>query len=60
MLDRSRLSGGGKHGEPSVTWFDVDDGTVLPLAADSQAFVEGLVAATSLESDNSDGNGSAS
>ncbi|MZF91067.1 SMI1/KNR4 family protein [Streptomyces sp. SID5643] len=52
--------GCGKHGEPSVTWFDVDDGTELPLAADFQAFVEGLVAATSLDSDDSDGDRSAS
>ncbi|KUM67070.1 SMI1/KNR4 family protein [Streptomyces griseorubiginosus] len=50
----------GKHGEPSVMWFDVDDGTELPLAADFQAFVEGLVAATSLDSDGSDGDRSAS
>jgi hypothetical protein len=38
--------GCGKHGEPSVTRFDVDGGTELPLAADFQAFIEGLVAAT--------------
>ncbi|MEU4083966.1 hypothetical protein [Streptomyces aureus] len=45
----------GEHGEPSVTPFDADDGTELPLAADFQAFVEGLVAATSLDSDDSGG-----
>lgn len=44
-----------KDGEPSVTWFDVDDGTELPLAADFRAFAEGLVAATSLDSGDSDG-----
>ncbi|QNP74493.1 hypothetical protein IAG44_36915 [Streptomyces roseirectus] len=27
-------------------WFDVDDGTELPLAADFRAFVEGLAPAT--------------
>ena len=52
--------GCGKSGEPSVTWFDVDDGTELPLASDFQAFVERLVAATSLDSDDSDGDRSAS
>ncbi|WP_406439754.1 SMI1/KNR4 family protein [Streptomyces sp. NBC_01613] len=41
----------GKRGEPSVTWFDVDDGTELPLAADFQAFVERPAAATSLDSE---------
>jgi hypothetical protein len=50
----------GKRGEPSVTWFDVDDGTELSLAVDFQAFVERLTAATSLDSDDSDGNRSAS
>nr|WP_202542546.1 SMI1/KNR4 family protein [Streptomyces sp. SID2563] len=46
----------GRQGEPSVTWFDADDGTELPLAADFRAFVEGLVAAESLDSDDRDGN----
>lgn len=50
----------GKRGEPSVSWFDVDGGTELPLAADFQAFVERLVAATSLDSDASDGDRPAS
>jgi hypothetical protein len=50
----------GKRGEPSVTWFDVDEGTELPLAADFQAFVERLAAARSLDSDDADGGGSAS
>ncbi|MGX1541448.1 SMI1/KNR4 family protein [Streptomyces adustus] len=50
----------GKDGEPSVTWFDVDDSTELPLAADFQAFVERLTAAVSLDLDHTDGNPSAS
>ncbi|MFJ8768804.1 SMI1/KNR4 family protein [Streptomyces clavifer] len=50
----------GRRGEPSVIWFDVDDGTELPLAADFQAFVERLTAATSLDCDHTDGNPSAS
>lgn len=45
----------GKHGEPSVTWFDVEDDTELPLAADFKTFVERLVAATSLDSGASEG-----
>jgi hypothetical protein len=52
--------GCGRRGEPSVTWFDVDGGTELPLAADFQSFAERLVAATSLDSDDSVGNRSAS
>ncbi|MFE9059569.1 SMI1/KNR4 family protein [Streptomyces sp. Alain-F2R5] len=50
----------GKGGEPSVTWFDVDGNTELPLAADFQTFIERLTAATSLDLDDSDGNRSAS
>ncbi|WP_328315497.1 SMI1/KNR4 family protein [Streptomyces sp. NBC_00388] len=42
----------GEQGEPSVTWFDVEANTELPLAADSQKFVERLAVATSLDSDN--------
>ncbi|MER5888743.1 SMI1/KNR4 family protein [Streptomyces sp. NPDC001941] len=52
--------GCGKLGEPSVTWFDVDDGTELPLAADFRAFVERLAPAASLDSGGSDGDPSAS
>lgn len=50
----------GKRGEPSVTWFDADDGAELPLAADFRSFVERLDAATSLDSIGPDGNRSAS
>ncbi|MGW6790566.1 SMI1/KNR4 family protein [Streptomyces chartreusis] len=50
----------GQQGEPSVTWFDVDDGTELALAADFQRFVERLTAAASLDRDDADGSGSAS
>jgi hypothetical protein len=36
----------GREGEPSVTWFDTDFGTELPLAADFRSFVEGLTASS--------------
>ncbi|MFI1469014.1 SMI1/KNR4 family protein [Streptomyces wuyuanensis] len=39
----------GNRGEPCVTWFDVDDGTELPLAADFRTFVERLTASESLD-----------
>ncbi|WP_406346809.1 SMI1/KNR4 family protein [Streptomyces sp. NBC_00648] len=48
----------GERGEPSVTWFDVDTDTELPLATDFQTFVERLAAAASL--DDADGSRSAS
>lgn len=38
----------GRRGEPSVTWFDVEDGTELPLAADFRTFAERLTASASL------------
>ena len=50
----------GQGGEPSVTWFDVDGDTELPLAADFRTFVERLTAATSLDLDDADGSPSAS
>ncbi|MFF9070486.1 SMI1/KNR4 family protein [Streptomyces sp. NPDC014891] len=50
----------GKFGEPSVTWFDVEGNTELPLAADFQAFIERLTAAAPLDLDHTDGNPSAS
>ncbi|WP_405910089.1 MULTISPECIES: SMI1/KNR4 family protein [unclassified Streptomyces] len=42
----------GERGEPSVTWFDVDGNTELPLAADFRTFVERLTAAASLDLDD--------
>ncbi|MGW1819342.1 SMI1/KNR4 family protein [Streptomyces sp. NPDC002125] len=47
----------GKQGEPCVTWFDVEDGTELSLAADFRTFAERLTAAGSLGSgpDRTDG-----
>ncbi|MFD6421271.1 SMI1/KNR4 family protein [Streptomyces sp. NPDC060198] len=48
----------GERGEPSVTWFDVDTDTELPLATDFRMFVERLAAAASL--DDADGSQSAS
>ncbi|MFJ6686685.1 SMI1/KNR4 family protein [Streptomyces werraensis] len=50
----------GERGEPSVTWFDVDGNTELPLAADFQTFVERLTAAASFDPDDADGSRSAS
>lgn len=32
----------GRHGEPSVAWFDADDDSELTLAPDFRSFVEGL------------------
>ncbi|GAA2753356.1 SMI1/KNR4 family protein [Kitasatospora cinereorecta] len=40
---------GGRHGEPSVTWFDADDNSELALAPDFQSFVEGLTSASRFE-----------
>ncbi|MFF0556298.1 SMI1/KNR4 family protein [Streptomyces sp. NPDC004266] len=37
----------GADGEPSVTWFDADDASELPLAGDFRTFVEGLRASAS-------------
>ncbi|GAA3485670.1 SMI1/KNR4 family protein [Streptomyces yanii] len=50
----------GENGEPSVTWFDMDRNTELPLAADFRTFVERLTAAASLDPDGEDGGRSAS
>ncbi|RSS64669.1 SMI1/KNR4 family protein [Streptomyces sp. WAC07061] len=41
--------------EPSVTWFDVDDSSELPLAVDFRAFVERLTAAAALDLHHPDG-----
>ncbi|MGC4951248.1 SMI1/KNR4 family protein [Streptomyces sp. DT224] len=45
----------GRHGEPSVTWFDADDPSELTLAPDFRSFAEGLTSASRFESMNSDG-----
>ncbi|MFD9635196.1 SMI1/KNR4 family protein [Streptomyces violascens] len=34
----------GRHGEPTVTWFDTDTDTELALATDFQSFLEGAPA----------------
>ncbi|MEU3746480.1 MULTISPECIES: SMI1/KNR4 family protein [Streptomyces] len=51
----------GRDGEPSVTWFDVEEGMELPLAPDFRTFVERLAPATSFDtgadSDAGEGNG---
>ncbi|MER5204933.1 SMI1/KNR4 family protein [Streptomyces sp. NPDC002825] len=39
----------GADGEPSVAWFDPDEGSELPLAGDFRSFVEGLRAAASFD-----------
>ena len=39
----------GRHGEPSVTWFDTEFETEVPLAADFRSFVEALVPADDSE-----------
>ncbi|WP_051716458.1 SMI1/KNR4 family protein [Streptomyces sp. NRRL F-5727] len=49
----------GPSGDPSVTWFDVEDGLELPLAADFRTFVERLASAASLDPDDADGDCSA-
>ncbi|MFJ4797136.1 SMI1/KNR4 family protein [Kitasatospora purpeofusca] len=44
----------GRHGEPSVTWFDADDDSELALAPDFRSFVEGLTSAGGFDSAESD------
>ncbi|MEU5655152.1 SMI1/KNR4 family protein [Streptomyces sp. NPDC047737] len=39
----------GAHGEPSVTWFDADDRTELPLATDFATFVGHLTSDSSFD-----------
>ncbi|MGW2207063.1 hypothetical protein [Streptomyces sp. NPDC001774] len=53
---KNTTSGGGS----SVSWFDVDDGTELPLATDFTEFVARLTAAASFDLDVADGSRSAS
>lgn len=43
----------GRHGEPSVTWFDTELESELALASDFRTFVEGLIPAGSSGSDAS-------
>ncbi|MFJ6632417.1 SMI1/KNR4 family protein [Streptomyces sp. NPDC091376] len=50
----------GEQDEPSVTWFDVEGDTELPLTSDFTAFVERLTAAASLDLDDAEGSRSAS
>ncbi|MFB7328695.1 SMI1/KNR4 family protein [Streptomyces sp. NPDC056190] len=42
----------GRHGEPSVTWFDADRNEELALAPDFRSFVEGLTSASDFESED--------
>lgn len=45
----------GRHGEPSVAWFDADDDSELTLAPDFRSFVKGLVSAGEFEGERSEG-----
>ncbi|MFI6360364.1 SMI1/KNR4 family protein [Streptomyces sp. NPDC050743] len=45
----------GRHGEPSVAWFDADDNSELALAPDFRSFLMGLTCAREFESERSDG-----
>lgn len=42
----------GRHGEPSVTWFDADRNEELALAPDFRSFVEGLTSASDFDSED--------
>ncbi|WP_328623722.1 SMI1/KNR4 family protein [Streptomyces sp. NBC_00353] len=42
----------GRHGEPSVTWFDADRNEELALASDFRSFVEGLTSASDFDSED--------
>jgi hypothetical protein len=42
----------GRHGEPSVTWFDTELRTELALASDFRSLVEGLTASDSFDDDS--------
>ncbi|MFD8739500.1 SMI1/KNR4 family protein [Streptomyces sp. NPDC059618] len=39
----------GRHGEPTVTWFDADRNEELALAPDFRSFVEGLTSASDFD-----------
>ncbi|MFF3684348.1 SMI1/KNR4 family protein [Streptomyces sp. NPDC002187] len=41
----------GRHGEPSVTWFDAELEAELTLAPNFRSFIEGLTSASDFESD---------
>lgn len=47
----------GRHGEPSVVWFDADRDTELTLAPDFRSFVERLVPVGDFENEDGDGDG---
>ena len=44
----------GRHGEPSVVWFDADDNSELPLAPDFRSFIEGLTSAPGFDDERSE------
>lgn len=44
----------GRHGEPSVTWFDADDNTELALAPDFRSFLQGLTSVGDFEGEQSE------
>ncbi|WP_393087545.1 SMI1/KNR4 family protein [Streptomyces sp. LN704] len=45
----------GRHGEPSVTWFDTDDNSELALAPNFRSFAEGLTPVSEFESEPGEG-----
>ncbi|MFD4613045.1 SMI1/KNR4 family protein [Streptomyces sp. NPDC058440] len=45
----------GRHGEPSVAWFDTDDNSELALAPDFHSFIESLTSAREFDSELSKG-----
>ncbi|MFE7711777.1 SMI1/KNR4 family protein [Streptomyces sp. NPDC057486] len=45
----------GRHGEPSVAWFDADDNSELVLAPDFHSFIKGLTSAREFQSERSEG-----
>ncbi|MBT2443927.1 SMI1/KNR4 family protein [Streptomyces sp. ISL-36] len=45
----------GRHGEPSVVWFDADDNSELTLAPDFRSFMEGLTSALEFDVERGEG-----
>jgi hypothetical protein len=45
----------GRHGEPSVAWFDADDNSELALAPDFRSFIDGLTSVSEFDSERSEG-----
>ncbi|GAA3807384.1 SMI1/KNR4 family protein [Streptomyces chiangmaiensis] len=45
----------GRHGEPSVAWFDADDNSELALAPDFHSFIKELTSAREFKSERNEG-----